>query len=136
MLRWFAFRLKPIFTTAPAASKDDARFKSAQMWLKKQSSLFIRLNPWHTLFKLKLCEFYRIRPQGECHTSKKSSSKNVTNFTDFSIYCFISLFQEHVIIFFNSYKSGALNLFLRCTAKIIVSYIVYRLVFKKFLDTA
>ncbi len=30
----YSFRLKPIFTTAPAASKNDAHFKSGQNGLK------------------------------------------------------------------------------------------------------
>ncbi len=30
LLWWFDFRLKPIYTTAPAASKNDAQFKSGQ----------------------------------------------------------------------------------------------------------
>jgi hypothetical protein len=29
-LWWFGFRLKPIFITAPAASKNNAQFKSSQ----------------------------------------------------------------------------------------------------------
>ena len=48
---WFEFcRLELISTTAPAALKNDARFKSGQNWLKKKSSRFVNLNPWHTLY--------------------------------------------------------------------------------------
>jgi len=32
---WFGFKLKPIFNTAPAASKNTAQFKSGQNRLKK-----------------------------------------------------------------------------------------------------
>jgi hypothetical protein len=32
--RWFNFKLEPIFDTAPAASKNEARFKSGQSQLK------------------------------------------------------------------------------------------------------
>jgi len=33
---WFSFRLKSIFNTAPAASKNDAQFKGGQNWLKNK----------------------------------------------------------------------------------------------------
>ena len=36
---------EPIFTTAPAASKNNARFKSGQNRLEKKSSRFVKLNP-------------------------------------------------------------------------------------------
>ena len=55
---WFGLRLKPIFATAPAASKNYAFSKSGQKWLKNNNlglmnqDLYIRpsLNPWHTLY--------------------------------------------------------------------------------------
>jgi len=31
---WFNFRLKPIYDTAPTASKNTAQFKRGQNWLK------------------------------------------------------------------------------------------------------
>jgi len=41
-LWWFGFMLKPIFSTAPAAPKNDAQFKRGQNWLKnKQLALLI-----------------------------------------------------------------------------------------------
>jgi len=39
--RWFDFRLEPIFTTAPAASKKDARFNSAWKRLKNKNIAFL-----------------------------------------------------------------------------------------------
>jgi len=45
---WFGFRLEPIFTTAPAASKNNAQFKMSN-FIQKLSSSFVNLNPWHTL---------------------------------------------------------------------------------------
>ncbi len=42
---WVDFRLKPIFNTALAASKNTARFKSGQIWLKNNqftSLIYIR----------------------------------------------------------------------------------------------
>ena len=34
LLKRIGFRLKPIFTTTTAASKNDSHFKSGQKWLK------------------------------------------------------------------------------------------------------
>ncbi len=33
-IRLFHFKIKPIFATAPAASKNDAHYQSGQYWLK------------------------------------------------------------------------------------------------------
>ncbi len=41
---WFDFKLEPIFTTASAASKNEARLKRGQNCLKK-TSRYLDLNP-------------------------------------------------------------------------------------------
>jgi len=46
---WFVFRLEPIFNTTPAASKNNAQFKSGQNQPNNKSSYFINLNVWLTL---------------------------------------------------------------------------------------
>ncbi len=45
------------FATAPAASKNGARFKSGQSWLKNNCLATWDLNPWNSLYVLWLPEF-------------------------------------------------------------------------------
>ncbi len=49
---WFDFKLEPIFDTAPSASKNKARFKSGQSWLKNNHLVTLDLNPWNSLRKV------------------------------------------------------------------------------------
>ncbi len=42
---WLDFKLEPIFDTAPAASKNKARFKSGQSRLKNKHLATLDLNP-------------------------------------------------------------------------------------------
>ena len=64
-LTWLRFELcrhELISTTAPAASKIEACFESGQNRLKKKSSRYVNLNPWHTLYdNTYICD----SPQGE-----------------------------------------------------------------------
>ncbi len=45
----FVCRLEPLFTTAPAASKNDGSIQKWSIMTRKVSYLFDSLNPWHSL---------------------------------------------------------------------------------------
>ncbi len=53
LLWWFNYKLEPIFDTAPAALKNEARVKSGQNWPKNNCLATYDLNPWNSLYKVK-----------------------------------------------------------------------------------